>query len=137
MNDAERTERNVEVVLRHYQYSNDGDWSRIEEQFADDVTLEEASGHPFPGVFRGKQALREGGAGVVESLGLTNVRPVSMMSNRDSVAALIEITVGGKNRDPFTHEVVELWTLNEAGKITAIRPFYHDLTALRAGLGLD
>lgn len=135
--DTDTTARNAEVVRRHYRFSNEGDWSKVEQQFAEDVTLYEADGHPCPGEWRGIEALREGGAGVVESLGLSNVEPITLMSHENMVAALIEATVQRQGGEPFKHQIIELWTLNDDGLITEIRPFYYDLTVLRKGLGLS
>jgi ketosteroid isomerase-like protein len=137
MSEADAIARSRAIIQNHYDFTNEGDWSKIEAQFADDVVLEEAEGHPCPGVWRGKEALREGGAGVVSSLGLTKVTVVELMGSASRVAALIEVTMTDPAGTSFTHEVIELWRLDEEAKITEIRPFYHDLVAVRRRLGLD
>lgn len=135
--DTDNAARNAEVVRRHYRFSNEGDWSKVEQQFAEDVVLYEAEGHPAAGAYRGIEAMREGGERVVGGLGLTKVEPITLMSGGNMVAALIEATCQGDGGEPFKHQIVELWTLDDDGKITEIKPFYWDLTILRERLGLD
>jgi ketosteroid isomerase-like protein len=137
MTNEQLTEQSMRVVANHCRFSNERDWSRIEALYADDVVLEEAEGHPFPGLWRGKAAVREAGGGVVSSLSLTNVSPRETMGTGGRVATLIDITMTDKDGKSFVHELVILWTVNDAGKITEIRPYYFDLVALRQRLGLD
>lgn len=134
MDDAALAAQARRVVEAHYAFGNEGDMDRMEAQFDENVVLIEADGHPHPGRWQGKAALRDAAEGVVRALGLTDVTVIEMMNNESRVAALIRTTMTGPDGQPFTHDVVELWKVSPEGKITEIWPFYHDLLAVREQL---
>jgi ketosteroid isomerase-like protein len=126
-----------QVVQMMYDCANSGDTEAMLDLWADDITLIEAEGHPFPGVFHGKAEVLSATPGVIRGINMIKTDPIEWIGNGNRVAVLIKITSRDKDGCPFSYDCLELWTVNETGKICEIRPFYHDLIELRQRLGLD
>jgi ketosteroid isomerase-like protein len=131
------TDQARRVVQTMYGYANSGDTEAMLDLWADNITLIEAEGHPFPGVFHGKAEVLRATPGVIHGINMIKTEPVEWIGNGNRVAVLIKITSRDKAGLPFSYDCLELWTVNDEGKICEIWPFYHDLIALRQRLGLD
>jgi ketosteroid isomerase-like protein len=125
------------VVQAFYECGNAGDGATREQLLADDVTLLEADGHPFPGFWQGKEAVLKAAPDVISSINMIKTEAVEWMGNANRVGVLVKITSRDKNGEPFSYDLVTMNKVNDEGKICEIWPFYHDLVALRERLGLD
>jgi ketosteroid isomerase-like protein len=128
--------RNRATVETMYGYANAGDTESMLEIWADDITLTEATGHPFPGFWKGKEAVQKATPGVISGLNMTRTEVLEWMAGPHHVCAKIAIHAVDKDGQPFVIDCAELWGLDEDGKINEIRPYYHDMIDLRERLGL-
>lgn len=135
----EKTEQSRRVVKQLYGFANvdGGDTVAMREIMADDTTLEEAPSHPCPGYWVGRDAVLEATPKVISGINMLKTEVVEWMGNGNRIAALIRITSTDKDGQPFSYDCLEMWKVNDDGKICECRPFYHDLVALRERLGLD
>lgn len=135
--DMAKAQRNRETIETMYGYANSGDTEAMLAIWDDDIVLVEAPPHPFPGEWKGKEAVQKATPGVIEGLNMVETEVVEWMAGENRVGCVIKIHCKDKDGEDFDIDCCELWGLNDEFRITSIRPYYHDLVLVRERLGLD
>jgi ketosteroid isomerase-like protein len=124
------------VARRLYELATAGDIDGLAQLWADDATIVEAEDHPFAGRYTGKAELLRMAGVIMGGLGMTAIEVLELIANHNQVCARLAVTFTNAAGTTITREVTEISTINDAGKVLEIRPFYSNLPALKAHLGL-
>ena len=118
-----------ETIAKAYEAIAGGDGATFIGLLADEVVLTEPEGHPFPGVFRGKQAVIDAFPGILGALGIQGLKVLHLLADGDLVVGMIEITCTSKSGDAVIAPVLEAWTVRN-GQVIEAKPYYHCTTTL-------
>jgi ketosteroid isomerase-like protein len=118
-----------ETIAKAYAAIAEGDGATFIGLLADDVVMTEPEGHPFPGVFRGKDAVVGAFPGILGALGIQGLKVLHLLADGDLVVGMIEITCTSKSGDAVIAPVLEAWTVRN-GQIVEAKPYYHCTTTL-------
>jgi ketosteroid isomerase-like protein len=122
-----------ETVAAAYDAIGRGDGAAFIDLLADDVVLTEPAGHPYPGVWQGKQAVVEAFPGLVGSLRIQGLNVLRLLVDDDLVVGMIEITCTSESGAAVLAPVLEAWTVRD-GMVVEIKPYYHCTTTLSNAL---
>lgn len=122
-----------ETIAKAYTAIAEGDGATFIGLLADDVVLIEPEGHPYPGTWRGKDAVVAAFPELVGALRIQGLKVLSLLAEGDLVVGMIELTCTSKSGDAVIAPVLEAWTVRD-GKIYEAKPYYHCTATLAKAL---
>lgn len=123
----------TETVAAAYDAIARGDGAAFIGLLGDDVVLTEPDGHPYPGVWRGKEAVVHAFPGIVGALRIQGLKVLHLLADGDLVVGMIEITCTSRSGDAVIAPVLEAWTVRD-GKVVEVKPYYHCTSTLSKDL---
>jgi ketosteroid isomerase-like protein len=122
-----------ETIEKAYAAIASGDGAGFAALLADDVSLHEPDGHPYPGSWHGKEAVLGAFPGIVGALGVQGIDVHQVVDAGEHVIGVIEILCTSKSGAKVVAPALELWSVRD-GLITEAKPYYLDVTKLVADL---
>lgn len=124
-------QRNLATAEALYAATGSGDWEAAERMLSDDLVITEAATLPFGGTYRGRGALRELYAKVLNSaLRNATIEVTGKTAGGCHVAYLLELKLG----DGMSIPLVEVFRFAPDGKVAEIKPYYFDSDAVQAAV---
>ncbi len=109
------------AINEHFDAWNAGDQTRWSANFADDIVFEDPYGGP---VKQGRQAVRDSWENSFKDGDTWKLEPVLKQVCLDQAALVVRSTGSVKGR-PVTLEGIEIYTINDAGKVCHIRTYFN------------
>jgi ketosteroid isomerase-like protein len=98
---------------------------------SDDIVLEQAAGHPYPGLFTGKAEVVPALGEILSMMGMRSVDVKTLLADGPVAVAIIDVECTDKAAQPFTMSAAETWRVVDH-RITEIKPYYFDTATLSA-----
>jgi len=117
---------NVAVMKAIFAGAHAGDWPAVEALMHDDFVIVEAASMPYPGEFRGKDALQRVLGIVRDTWADLKITPQGMISGGDLVVVSVQLSGRSvRTGEAFDMPLLERWRVRD-GKAVEVWPFYFD-----------
>jgi hypothetical protein len=126
------SEENVELVRRYYAAWNAGGLDAARMFWSDDFEWHDAPGMPDAGVYRGAEASAAHFRDLNEVLGTMNVHLDRVLSANDEVFVLLHVHLDAPRGELALEGPIFETVRVQEGKISRIRLFLDEQTALKA-----
>ena len=112
-----------------YDATGAGDFATAETMLTDDFFIEEAEGLPFAGIYRGKTALRDLFAQVMQMMDVASLERFQTTVGGDYAVVILQFNFVDPDLRPA--ELCERFKIRD-GKVCEIKPYYFDPGAVVA-----
>jgi uncharacterized protein len=120
-----------EIIRKLYAAADAGDMAGVRSMLAEDITLQQADGHPYPGTWHGIDDVMAAMGEVFARLRLTGITVREIVGDGgERVVGLVDSHGTDARGNSYTMPVAEFFLVAD-GRVRDIRPFYWDTARLR------
>jgi ketosteroid isomerase-like protein len=124
-------DENRDLIQRLYSVGVEEVLANFSSYFAEDVVLIEADCFPQPGTWKGREDVLRGIGEIYKAIGISEITVHDVVADGPRrVIGLCDVLCASDSDEPFTMPVAELFLVDD-GKVTEIRPFWHDTAKLQ------